>query len=462
MQTLKCLFAFDAMLAGGLAFGDGFGTAVGEASEAMANFDTRNLKVRKPVTMDEFFNVAWNNTAGWTTGGITNAGAPSATVTIEPMSGTNREDYADWTSAGASKEVVSAPGEGANDVSGHLRRSLYRFTLAVNGIDPLFAYFDFGNAVPEVKPSVEITSVRLRDPRDGTVEYSYKVDGEFEEGEYDVLIKVSVANGTKSTVLTHKSVAGGSTVSTSLNVKTLFGKAYPNVTLFAELKKAHAGVQLWEGGPIFAECNVGAKSPEESGYYFWWDDTVGYTNNGLSGASAKWVSAQDGTTTIMFNGADDVAVQTCYKFPDELMSKGWIDANGSLVVSDDAAKNRDAARVHWGASWRMMTYAELQKLTDPNCCTSEWTQVNTIWGRKVTGKGAYASNSIFLPAAGYGSGAVHNSSNQLGLYWSSTAHMGSTSKHSFHCQLGSGKSFDALNNNNRYLGYSVRPVRDAK
>ena len=163
----------------------------------------------------------------------------------------------------------------------------------------------------------------------------------------------------------------------------------------------------------------------------------------------------------MFNGADAVAVQTCYKFPDELMSKGWIDANGSLVVSDDAAKNRDAARAHWGASWRMMTYAELQKLTDPNCCTSEWTQVNTIWGRKVMGKGAYASNSIFLPAAGYGSGAVHTSSNQLGLYWSSTAHMGSTSKHSFHCQLGS-KSFDALNNNNRYLGYSVRPVRDAK
>ena len=39
------------------------------------------------------------------------------------------------------------------------------------------------------------------------------------------------------------------------------------------------GVQLWEGGPYWAECNVGASSLEDDGYYFWWGDTAGYTRD---------------------------------------------------------------------------------------------------------------------------------------------------------------------------------------
>ena len=43
------------------------------------------------------------------------------------------------------------------------------------------------------------------------------------------------------------------------------------------------GVQLWENGPYWAECNVGAAKPEDYGYYFWWGDTVGYTRSGAVG-----------------------------------------------------------------------------------------------------------------------------------------------------------------------------------
>ena len=35
-------------------------------------------------------------------------------------------------------------------------------------------------------------------------------------------------------------------------------------------------VQLWEGGPYWADRNIGAKKPEDSGLYFWWGDTKGY------------------------------------------------------------------------------------------------------------------------------------------------------------------------------------------
>ena len=46
------------------------------------------------------------------------------------------------------------------------------------------------------------------------------------------------------------------------------------------------GVQLWENGPYWAECNVGATKPEEYGYYFWWGDTVGYARNDSDHGSA--------------------------------------------------------------------------------------------------------------------------------------------------------------------------------
>ena len=38
--------------------------------------------------------------------------------------------------------------------------------------------------------------------------------------------------------------------------------------------KLLGGVQLWENGPYWSECNVGAAKPEEYGYYFWWGGKV--------------------------------------------------------------------------------------------------------------------------------------------------------------------------------------------
>ena len=300
-------------------------------------------------------------------------------------------------------------------------------------------------------PSVEITSVRLRDPRDGTVEYRYKVDGEFEEGEYDVLIKVSVANGTKSTVLTHESVAGGRTVSTNLNVQTLFGKAYPNVTLFAELKKAHAGVQLWEGGPFWAECNVGAENPEDPGYYFWWGDTVGYVRNA---GDTGWVSSQDGTTTFEFKIANPTASQTYNHDNTWLKANGWIGEDGNLVLTNDAA------RAHLKGDWRMPTGAELDNLLDN--CDRERTVRNGVEGYIVKGKGDYSSKSIFLPKTGYGLGTGIYKDTTHGCFWTSTPYMNVSFYASYIGFDYPNSLFGKYNNVDRYCAMAVRPVRDAK
>ena len=113
-------------------------------------------------------------------------------------------------------------------------------------------------------------------------------------------------------------------------------------------------VQLWGGGPKFAEYNVGVTygTAESYGGYYEWADNI--------------------------------------------------------------------ASSEWGGNWRMPTKVELENLLSN--CTVVWTTVNGKRGRKFTGKGAYASNSVFLPAAGhYSKNAPITDRDHYGYYWSSTS-----------------------------------------
>ena len=75
------------------------------------------------------------------------------------------------------------------------------------------------------------------------------------------------------------------------------------------------GVQLWEDGPYWSECNVGATKPEEYGYYFWWGDTVGYKRNA---SNSGWVSVKD-KTDFYFSSKN---CPTCGKNNSQLQSDG--------------------------------------------------------------------------------------------------------------------------------------------
>ena len=198
-------------------------------------------------------------------------------------------------------------------------------------------------------------------------------------------------------------------------------------------------VQLWENGPYWAKCNVGATRPEEYGYYFWWGDTVGYKRNS---ANNGWVSVKDGSSYSFSN------CPTYGKNNSQLQSDGYIDSTGNLVAK------YDAATVNLGAPWRMPTDAEFSALI--NNCTTTWTTRNGVSGRLVTGKGAYASKSIFLPAAGFGCDSGLHDLGSNGNYWSSTPHSGS-SYHAWYLYFDSSNfyRYDC----DRILGQSVRPVR---
>ena len=136
-----------------------------------------------------------------------------------------------------------------------------------------------------------------------------------------------------------------------------------------------------------------------------------------------------------------------------LQSEGWIvDNNGTYVV---LAPSHDAAYVHWGGGWRMSTYQELYDLCS-NKCDWTWTTQNGVKGYIVRGRGAYASNSIFLPAAGYGNGTSLYFSGSYGDYWSSVPYLGYDYSRSLY--FNSSSHSTGYDYGRRY-GRSVRPVQ---
>ena len=164
-------------------------------------------------------------------------------------------------------------------------------------------------------------------------------------------------------------------------------------------------IQFWEDGPKFAEYNVGVtdgKAESYGGYYCW----------------GKAIDK---------------------------------DANGDYKTGNDALTgDDDTATKLWGSNWRMPTKDELKGLIDN--CNVEWTTVGGVNGRKFTGKGDYASNSVFLPAAGgcfYGEVSF---SSVNGCYWSSTPYGGDANYLDFYSNL----QYMAVNNRNG--GFSVRAV----
>ncbi len=154
----------------------------------------------------------------------------------------------------------------------------------------------------------------------------------------------------------------------------------------------HEAVQLWENGPYWATCNVGAKSPEGYGDYFAWGETITKTDYSWS----TYFDLHDGNFAKYNNGGKTV------------------------LESID-----DAARANWGGTWRMPTMAEFDELIK-NCawewCNGDTKKYNntTVKGYIVKSKAPDNTNSIFLPAAGYFDGTEHKNRGSNGLYWSAS------------------------------------------
>ena len=168
-------------------------------------------------------------------------------------------------------------------------------------------------------------------------------------------------------------------------------------------------------GTKWADRNIGALNPEDTGLYFSWGNTVCHEA-----------------------GKD-------YDFEDD-----YDNTPGSELKADIDLEH-DAARVNLGEPWKMPTKEQFKELVDN--CESEVATLKGYLGRCFTSK--INGNSIFMPFAGYISGTSLNYRGSNGLYWSSSLRSQT---------YGYSLNFDCSNvlpasNDYRFLGFSVRAVQ---
>ena len=294
-------------------------------------------------------------------------------------------------------------------------------------------------AMAEITNTVKVTKFHQSYPYSGKATLEYTVGGTLPT---NAVAEITLNTDDASATFMQEDIVTGANTLT-IDFASSFGGALllTNASFVVTIAERLGGVQLWENGPYWAECNVGASRPEDYGYYFWWGDTVGYTNKG-----SGWISVVDGTGILFANSG--TAASTCGKDNSALLSAGYIDATGNLVPE------HDAATAHLGVPWRMPTEAEISALVSN--CTTTWITTNGVNGRLITGTGKYANRSIFLPAAGYGDYSFLLSPGLLGRDWSSSSNSeDSNGTWGLYFEQGGFR----LYNFSRYYGRSVRPVR---
>ena len=138
-------------------------------------------------------------------------------------------------------------------------------------------------------------------------------------------------------------------------------------------------------GLKWATCNVGASSPEQSGLYFAWGKTTGYT-------------AEQVTSGVRTFSQDEY------------------NAGPAASISADLTLEQDTAHVNMSGNWRMPTKDEYQELLDN--CNVVWTDdyngtgvVGKVFTSKVNGK------SVFFPAAGRCDNSYMLDVGSIGFYW---------------------------------------------
>lgn len=175
-------------------------------------------------------------------------------------------------------------------------------------------------------------------------------------------------------------------------------------------------VQLWEGGPKFAEYNVGVTDGKPESY----------------GGLYRWGSHIDTDTS----------------------ADAYYNTGNADLAGDD-----DTATFLWGSNWRMPTRAELWLLVNAasDKCRGSNATVNGVSVRKITGgKDYFKNNSIILPRAGqlnYSNGEIQFRESS-GYYWSASYYQDGKPACITFGTSGSGSG----DTRNRKYGFSVRAV----
>lgn len=150
---------------------------------------------------------------------------------------------------------------------------------------------------------------------------------------------------------------------------------------------------------LWAECNLGATSPEEFGNYYSWGETEPKTDYGIQ--TYKWC-----------NKNSDGPIKYC-QTDKTYFWMGSGDPDGKTILDPED----DAAHVILGGKWRMPTEYELLSLRAK--CIWVLSNQNGVDGYLVKSKVVGNDNSIFLPFAGMRYD-LKTTEPDSGRYWSSS------------------------------------------
>ena len=208
-----------------------------------------------------------------------------------------------------------------------------------------------------------------------------------------------------------------------------------NVTIVQDPQYVDLGLP---SGTLWATCNIGALSPEKSGYYFAWGETSPKSNY-------EW------NTYKYYKGSS-----TNFTKYNTNSKYGIVDKKKELELEDDAAY------VNWGEDWCMPSYKQFKELCNSSYTTATFKEVNGEQGVLITSK--KNGNSIFLPQARCYKNKSISTDYCYGGYWSRT--LDSSEPFWSHTLAWSGRwTYSYLDPKacySRYFGFPVRPVRRQK
>ena len=143
-------------------------------------------------------------------------------------------------------------------------------------------------------------------------------------------------------------------------------------------------------GTKWMKCNIGATKETDFGLFFQWGDIVGYDESTAAAHSSESTCPGYGEYTT------------------------WDTAHLTNNVLNTSV---DAAYAHTNGKAKMPTQTQVQELI--NGTNSEWTSINSVYGRKFTNK-SDSSKYIFIPAAGYFGDGSRGGEGSDGGVWSSS------------------------------------------
>ncbi len=292
-----------------------------------------------------------------------------------------------------------------------------------------------------VDGNISLTATFIDDNNGNELAGDISVDGVVDEKDLNAIVDAYLAEN-KATDATDLDSDGSLTIA---DITTLIG-----IKLKEESQIRHNGHYAVDlglpSGTLWATCNVGAHSPEETGCYYAWGETTGSCEGKdcFSWEYYKYNHYDDNVTESVFGEC-----LTKYCPNSDFGYNGYSD-NLKILEAED-----DAATVNWGGQWHTPTYDEFNELRNKNYTTLTLTTINDVKGVLVTSLiEGYTDKSIFFPMTGMYDWRTIDDYGNYAEYWISEVYRENTARKAHFTDAGKA----GIGSRERDTGLTIRPV----